>query len=101
MCTLTDYWPIAAIHVGSISLFSYAALDTRFQPVTNSLRAAAQRIERNAHPSGESLPAVDLLASLIAVILQYQLPAFERQLLQASLETFLFFVSLFQSGRDE
>src|SRR5215475_8392529 len=101
MPALTYYWRIAPIHVGPGSFFIHTALNALFEPVANSLGAATQRIERDTQMLSHRQPAVDLLAFLVAVILQDQLPAFDRQFLQALLETVLFFVFLFRIGRDE
>src|SRR5262245_49217561 len=83
------------------SNFVQTAVDALFKPVANSLGAAAQRIERNAQALGYRQPAVDLLAFLVAVILQDQLQALGRQFFQASFEAILFFVFLFGIGGDE
>src|SRR5215813_11944675 len=106
MPALTYYWRIAPFHVAPISLFLHAAIlhavmDAFFKPVANSLGAASQRIERNAQTLGERRPAVDFLPLLVAVILQDQLPAFDRQFFQAPLETFPSVVLLFRFGRDQ
>ena len=76
-------------------------MDAFFEPVANSLGAAAQRVERNAQALGEREPAVYLLAFLIAVILQDQSPALRRQFFQALFEAILSFIILHRFGRDE
>src|SRR5688572_25414906 len=101
MPALIYYWRKAPIHAGAISLFFQATIDAIFQPVAYPLGAAAQSVERYAQTLRHRQPPVDLLAFLVAVILQDQLPAFDRQFIQASLETILFFVSFFNFGSDE
>src|SRR5437762_4531494 len=75
-----------------------ATVNAVFQFAAHSLGAASQSIKRNAKRFSQRQPIINLVASFIPIVFQYQLTAFGRQVAQALFKTLASRIGFFEDS---